>query len=132
MNAAIEPRPTGRVSRPGGSRVFAVPGRLQSILASWVTAIAELAITADRGGVTRSVGSAPGRPADPQRSWLPYLSVPALCVGSWVGERQRPAWRRKRRVLVGTPDPRRVVILASLPVAWFFGVVAMPQVFAVA
>lgn len=56
--------------------------------------------------------------------WAPNLL--SLLVGSWVEQRVN-----KKRLLV-TADLLRASVLASLPVAHWFGVVTLPQLFAVA
>jgi MFS family permease len=56
--------------------------------------------------------------------WLPNLI--SLFIGSWVD--QRPD---KRRLMV-TADLTRVVVLLSLPVAFWLGLMTLPQLYAVA
>ena len=56
--------------------------------------------------------------------WVPYLG--SFLIGSWVDR-----FGRQRRVLVGA-DLARATLLLSLPIAWGFGVLTLPQVFVVA
>jgi MFS family permease len=56
--------------------------------------------------------------------WLPYLV--SLLVGSWVDHQQH-----KRRLMVAA-DLARAVVLLSLPLAYLFDAVTLPQLFVVA
>lgn len=56
--------------------------------------------------------------------WLPNLS--SLVIGSWVEQR-----RNKRRLMVGA-DLFRLVVLLSVPLAFWFGALSMLQLYVIA